>query len=300
MRAIAAMLAFALAACAAPPPLVLAPPATPSPWARANPAWVTPVEPFRIIGPIYYVGSADLASYLIRTRKGFILLDGGLPDNAPMIAQSIATLGFDLRDVKILLNSHAHFDHSGGLATLKAASGAALIASEGDRSALEGGFYLGSEEKAELGAPPVKVDRLVADGETIRLGDVTLTAHLTPGHTRGCTSWTMTAREGGASYEVLFFCSASVAANRLVGPPQYEGIVADYRRTFEITKDWRPDVFLGNHAGFFDLEDKRQKLLAGNPLAFVDREGFPQLRARLVADFERRLAAQQGALEQRK
>jgi metallo-beta-lactamase class B len=293
-----AILALFAAACAPPPqaetraPLMIAAPAAPHQWARANPAWVEPVAPFRVIGPIHYVGSADLASFLIRTDDGFILLDGGLPDNAPMIADSIAKLGFDLRDVKILLNSHAHFDHSGGLAALKAASGATLIASEGDRSALEGGFYLGSESNASFAAPPVKVDRVVADGESVTLGGVTMTARLTPGHSPGCTSWTMRVREGAEAYDVLFFCSATVAANRLVGPPQYEGIVEDYRGTFEKMRDWRPDVFLAAHASFFDMEAKRQKLLAGDPLAFVDRESFPKLRERQQADLERQLAAQ--------
>lgn len=300
MRTIAAIIALALAACAPAPPLTIPAPASPHPWSRANPAWVTPVVPFRVIGPIYYVGSADLASFLIRTRSGFILLDGGLPDNAPMIAESIARLGFDLRDVKILLNSHAHFDHSGGLAALKAASGAELWVSESDRSEIESGLYLGSEDRTDWRAPPVAVDRSLHDNQLVTLGAVTMRARETPGHSRGCTSWTMTVREGGQNYDVLFFCSATVAANRLVGPPQYEGIVEDYRSTFEKTRDWRPDVFLAAHASFFDMETKRRKLVAGDPLAFVDRETFPRLRERLAADFERQLAAQQAALEARK
>jgi len=299
--------AAALTACAAPAPapamkaepVVIAPPATPSPWIAGNPQWAQPVAPFRVIGPIYYVGSAELASFLIRTNDGLILLDGGLPDNAPMIARNIATLGFDLRRVRLLLNSHAHFDHSGGLAALKAASGAELLAMEGDRSALESGVYLGDEDNPRFGAPPVKVDRTIADGAIVRLGEVSMRAHLTPGHTRGCTSWAMRVREGAAEYEVLFFCSATVAANRLA-PEQYPGIVADYRRTFEITKDWRPDVFLGAHATFFDMERKRQNLLAGDPIAFVDPDTFPALRARLAVDFEQRLAAQQTALDARR
>jgi metallo-beta-lactamase class B len=283
----------ALAGCAAPPISIDAPPR--SPLAVSNPDWIEPVAPFRVIGPIHYVGSAELGIYLIATSRGLILLDGGLPDNAPMIAQSVATLGFDLRDVKILLNSHAHVDHSGGLAAIKAATGATLIASEGDRSALEGGFYLGSEDEHSLDAPPVKVDRVIQDGETVTLGDVTLTARITPGHTRGCTSWTMPAKEGSATYEVLFFCSASVAANRLVGPPQYEGIVEDYRRTFAQTAGWRPDILLANHAGMFGLEEKRKRLLAGDRLAFVDREAFPALRSQFEASFEHHLARQQAA-----
>lgn len=294
-------IALALASCATQrAPVSIAPPEQTSPWAASNPSWVAPVEPFRVIGPIYYVGSAELASFLIRTRDGFILLDGGLPDNAPMIAHSIAKLGFDLRDVRILLNSHAHFDHSGGLAALKAASGAELHVSEDDRSEITSGLYLGSEDDASLRAPPVAVDRSISDGQIVTLGGVSMVANITPGHSRGCTSWTMRVREGGRDYDVLFFCSATVAANRLVGPPQYEGIVDDYRSTFEKTKDWRPDVFLAAHASFFGMEGKRQKLIAGDPLAFVDREAFPRLRARMEADFERQLAAQQAAAEARR
>lgn len=297
---IAALLA--LAGCAAPavepappraPVVIPAPP--PSPLVAYNPEWVAPMAPFRVIGSIYYVGSAELGVYLFKTSRGLILLDGGMPDNAPMVAQSIVTLGFDLRDVKIILNSHAHMDHSGGLAALKLASGGRLYASEGDRSALEGGFYLGSEDKENFRAPPVHVDHVIADGERVTLGDVTLTAHITPGHTRGCTSWTTTAREGDKDYNVLFFCSASVAANRLVGPPQYEGIVGDYRRTFAMTRDWRPDVFLAPHGSFFGLAEKRQRQIAGDPLAFVDREAFSKLRAKFEADFETALAAQEAA-----
>lgn len=253
------------------------------------------MAPFRVIGDIHYVGSAELGVFLIATPQGHILLDGGLPDNAPMIADSVAALGFDLRDVKILLNSHAHMDHSGGLAAIKAATGAQLVASEGDRSALENGHYLGFEDRPEFDAPPVKVDRVIRDGETVTLGDVTMTARLTPGHTRGCTSWTMTAKERGRAFEVLFFCSATVAANRLVAPPQYAGIVADYRRTFETTATWRPDVLLANHAGFFDLEERRRRQQAGDALAFVDREAFPALRDALARAFERELAAQTAA-----
>ncbi len=265
----------------------------PSPWAKANPGWIEAYRPFRVIGNVYSVGPRGLGVYLIATDDGHILLDGGLPQTVPLIARNIEGLGFRLSDVKILLNSHAHFDHSGGLAALKALTGATLIAAEGDRSALEGGFYLGSEDEHDMSAPPVAVDETAADGKTVSLGGAALTANLTPGHTRGCTSWSMTVEEEGKPYSVLFFCSASVAANRLAHPeigPQYEGIVRDYRRTFEKAETMRPDVLLAGHPEFFAMEEKRARQIAGDALAFVDPEAFPALIARQEADFEKRLA----------
>jgi len=259
-------------------------------WRKIFPSWYTPVTPYRIIGSgkagIYYVGTEGLGIYFIPTSAGHIVIDGGMPGEGQYVADAIRKLGFDPKDIKILLNSHAHLDHSGGLAELKALTGAQMIASEGDRSALEGGFYLGSEEDSGVNAPPVQVDRIIADGETLTLGDVTLTAHITPGHSRGCTSWTMPVEQGSQTYQALFFCSATVAANRLVGPPQYEGIVDDYRRTFAMTKNWKPDVFLTNHPEFSGMMEKRERQQAGDPLAFVDRTGFPAMMAKLEQAFE--------------
>ena len=257
-------------------------------WGEEFPAWVENTAPFRVIGNIYYVGTKGLSSFLITSDKGYILLDGGLPQNASMIAENIRQLGFNTSEIIYLLNSHAHFDHSGGLQTLKEITGARLVASEGDRSALEGGFYLGSENNINYSAPPVHVDQIIEGGETITLGNTALTARITPGHTRGCTSWTMTATEGGKNYDVLFFCSASVAGNSLV-PPQYEGIVEDYKHTFESTRTWRPDVLLVNHPFYFNMEEKRAKQSEGNPLAFVDRTGFQDLMRRLEANFTQSL-----------
>lgn len=302
LRTVIIAAAFSLAACAKGGAQAEADPlaalTAPSSWGASNPDWVQPYEPFRVIGNIYFVGPRGLGAWLIAGDEGHILLDAGLPENAPLIARNIEALGFNISDIKILLNSHAHFDHSGGLAAMKLMTGARLVAMEGDRSALEGGFYLGSEDDEDMSAPPVVVDGIVGDGETVRLGAVALTAHLTPGHTRGCTTWTMTAEEEGAAYEVLFFCSATVAANRLVHAekgPQYAGIVDDYRLTFDKTRGWRPDVFLANHPGVFRMEEKRARQKAGEALAFVDREGFPAMMTRLEADFERRLAEQRAA-----
>lgn len=265
-------------------------------WRQNFPTWYAPVTPYRIIGSgktgIYYVGTEGLGIYFIPTSAGHIVIDGGMPGEGAYVADAIRKLGFDPKDIRILLNSHAHLDHSGGLAELKALTGAQMIASEGDRSALEGGFYLGSEDQPALNAPPVQVDRTIADGETLTLGDVTLTAHITPGHSRGCTSWTMPVEQGGKTYQALFFCSATVAANRLVGPPQYEGIVDDYRKTFAMTRDWRPDIFLANHPEFAGMPAKRERQQAGDPLAFVDREGFPAMMAKLEQAFEAALEKQ--------
>jgi len=265
-------------------------------WQQNFPSWYAAVTPYQIIGTgktgIYFVGTEGLGMYFIPTTAGHILIDGGMPGEGQYVADAIRKLGFDPGDVKILLNSHAHLDHSGGLAELKAMTGAQLIASEGDRSALEGGFYLGSEDDSAMNAPPVQVDRTIADGETLKLGDVTLTAHITPGHSRGCTSWTMPVVQDGKSYQALFFCSATVAANRLVGPPQYEGIVDDYRKTFAMTKDWKPDISLTNHPEFSGMADKRERQKAGDSQAFVDREGFPAMMAKLEAAFEAALQKQ--------
>jgi metallo-beta-lactamase class B len=257
-------------------------------WGESNPDWVEDFEPFRVAGNIYYVGSKGLSSFLIATDNGHILLDGGMPQNAKQISDNIEALGFDIKDVKILLNSHAHFDHSGGLMALKEMSGAKLIASEGDRSALEGGFYLGYEDNLNYSAPPVSVDQLITDGETVALGGIELTAKITPGHTRGCTSWTMEVEEDGKNYEVLFFCGASVAGNSLK-PEQYEGIVQDYKNTFEMTKDWQPDILLVNHPFYFDMLKRRQKQIEGDALAFVDRHAFKILWEKLYQDFEQSL-----------
>jgi metallo-beta-lactamase class B len=256
-------------------------------------SWNRPTEPFHVIGNIYYVGTAGLGSYLIVTPEGHILLDGTTEQGAPLIEKNIAALGFSLRDVRYLLNSHAHFDHSGGLARLKQTTGARLVAAEGDRSALEGGFYLGWQDRHALDAPRVAVDRAIRDGDKVELGDVTMTANVTPGHTRGCTSWSMPVREGDRTYQVLFFCSSSVALNRLVGPPQYPGIVADYERTFARARTMSVDVFLAPHPEMFGMEEKRARLEAGGPNPFVDARAFAAFIASSEADFRRQLAAQQ-------
>jgi metallo-beta-lactamase class B len=250
-------------------------------------SWTKPTEPFHVIDNVYYVGTEGIASYLIVTPQGNILIDGALPSSPPLIEASIAKLGFKTSEIKILLNSHAHFDHSRGLAQLKKDTGASLAAMQGDVSALEGGFYLGSESVKELGAPPVKVDRVLKDGDTVELGGTVLKANLTPGHSRGCTSWSMTANDRGKAYQVLIFCSASVAANRITPPLQYEGIVEDYRKTFAKLRTLKVDVPLAPHPEFFAMLAKRERSkIDPSQNAFVDPASFGPFIQALEGFFE--------------
>ena len=236
-------------------------------------AWNRPLPPFHILGNIHYVGVAGVSAYLIVTPDGSILLDGGLPETAPQIVQNIAALGFRIGDVKYLLNSHAHFDHAGGLAELKRLSGAQMVASAGDAPALRAGTP---------DMPAVVIDRVIGDGDTLGLGGTTLTALVTPGHTQGCTTWAMTTTDGGRAYRVLFYCSTSVV-DRLVGNAQYPNIVADYEQTFVRVRSLMADVFLSNHPEFFQLERKRAQMKTGGPNPFVD----PGELQRFVATSER-------------
>ena len=197
------------------------------------------------------------------------------------------------KDVRILLNSHAHFDHSGGLAKLKADTGATLMASAGDRYALEKGVYPGSENVTAFDFPPVKVDRAVKDGDTLSLGGVTLTANITPGHTRGCTSWTMPVVDARPATTAFFFCSATVAANRLAPNPQYPGIIDDYRGTFALLKTMNADIYLAPHSEFFDMAGKRAKLEARKAQS-VREAGRAAARRRSVRDRLRRQPCQAG------
>jgi metallo-beta-lactamase class B len=241
------------------------------------------MPPFRIIGNIYYVGVSGISSFLITTPAGDILLDGGLPESAHLIERNIAALGFHLNDVKYLLNSHAHFDHAGGLAELKRLSGAQLIASKADsRTVNAGGPSM----------PAVSVDRTIGDNGTVQLGGTTLTAHLTPGHTPGCTTWTVTAAENGRNYRVVFFCSTSVAGNHLVNNRQYPQIVSDYEHSFAVLRQMPCDVFLGAHGEFFHLDEKRALLGKGGPNPFINPAEFRAYIDESQRDFERELKRQ--------
>ncbi len=244
-----------------------------------------PVPPFHIIGNIYYVGASDIASYLIVTPAGDILLDGGFVETAPQIEANIQMLGFKLADVKILLSSHEHLDHAGGLAELKKLTGAQFVAMAEEVPGLESGASF----------PAVAPDRIIHDGDTVELGGATMTAHLTPGHTRGCTTWTMVAHDAGKPYNVVFVGSASVLPNykltdRPGSPATYPGIEADYEKTFRVLKSLPCDVFLGSHGQFYSLVQKREamsKAPAQNP--FIDPAGYQAYITRAEAAFQAEL-----------
>jgi metallo-beta-lactamase class B len=244
-----------------------------------QPDWNKPVEPFRIIGNIHYVGTNELGAYLLTTPEGAILIDGGLPESAPIIAKAIETLGVPLTSVKILLTTQAHFDHVGSLAELAHKTGGRVMVMAGDAELVErgghGDYLFGDQHPFA----PIAVATVLHDGSVVKLGDTTLVAHLTPGHTKGCTTWTTTVREDGLTYAVVFAGSGTVnPGTRLVKDPSYPGIRADYERTFRVLSSMHPDVFLGAHTGFFGFDDKHAKLQAGaKPNPFVDPSGFAAL-----------------------
>jgi metallo-beta-lactamase class B len=259
--------------------------------APQDPSWTEPVAPFRIADRLYYVGSKELAAYLIDSGDGLILLDGGVPENAPQVLASIRALGFGPERVRLLLNSQAHFDHAGALAEIKAKTGGRLIASSADAPLLERGGRGDFAWGDDLPYPPVKVDRVVRDGEEVKLGRVTLTAHVTPGHTKGCTTWQLPVSERGRRYQALFLCGTTAPGYRLTDNREYPDIVADFRRSFGVWKRLPCDIFLGAHASYFSMERKRAEL-ARDANAFVDPAGCRDFIARSQQLFERQLRDQ--------
>ncbi len=242
------------------------------------------MEPFTIIGNVHYVGTKTITALLITTPKGHVLIDGVVPQSAPQIAANVATLGYQMTDVKYLLNSHAHMDHAGGLAGLKMRSGAKMVASAADKPYLEAGD-IGHGPTGGVKFPPVRVDQIIGDGEQLTLGGTTLTAHLTPGHSPGCTSWSLQA----AGKSIFYHCSASVAGQSLK-PEAYPGIVANFRSTFAKTKAMKADIFLANHDIFFDLHAKRARQIAGEANAFVNPAELQAFNGVMAKAFEEQLA----------
>jgi metallo-beta-lactamase class B len=261
-----------------------------------NPAWTAPTEPFRIAGPIHYVGTADLAAYLITTTEGHILLDGAVPESAALIEQSIRSLGFKPEDIKILLISQAHFDHVGTLASFKRLTGASVQVMRGDETLVADGgksdYLFGANQRLHFA--PVPVDRVLQDGDVVRLGGVSLTARHTPGHTPGCTTWLMQVTERGRPYSVVFAGSLSVnPGTRLLKQPSYPGIADDYRRSIATLEALKPDVFLAAHASFFDLAARRPRMKHEGVRAFVDLAAYQTLIAGKKAEFEALVAKEQ-------
>ena len=259
--------------------------------------WNNPVPPFRIADNLYYVGAADIASYLIVTDAGLALIDGGYPETAAQILANIKTLGFDPKAVKILISSHAHFDHAGGLAEIKTATGALLYASAEDGALMrrggKGDFFLGDKYPY----PPVKPDRVLADGQKVSIGDVTLTAHLTPGHTKGCTTWTFPVRVDGEVKQALVLCSLSILPGyKLVGDPAYPTMGEDFAHSYATLKTLPCEVFLASHGQFFGLTEKRAAMRPDAPNPFVDPAGCKSYFDAKEAEFQAELKRQKATL----
>ena len=234
--------------------------------AQQNPDWHAAFPPFKIAGNLYYVGTADLAVYLIRTPQGNILINSDFAEDVPTVRNSIEQLGFKYSDTKIVLISHAHGDHDGGVGIIQKDTGARVMVVEGDVAAVE--------SKA-TGRPAAKVDRVLRDGETVALSGSTLTARLTPGHTKGCTTWTMQVDEGGRTLNAVIIGSPNVNAGYvLVGNTNYPTIANDYEKTFRVLKSLPVDLFLGAHGAYFGMKAKYERMKSGDARAFVDPDGY--------------------------
>ncbi len=263
--------------------------------------WDEPAEPIRIVGPLYFVGTQGLSAWLFATSEGLILLNTGTPKSGPLIADSIRKLGFKPEDVRILVNGHGHSDHAGAFAYFKELSDAQVAIMEPDVAMVEDGgksdFHYGHDWQV-MGQPPVKVDRVLRDGDAVRLGEVVLTAHLTPGHTRGSTTWTTTLVDSGQAYVVVFpdgcgFNPGYRVSNR---NPSYPDIEGDYRRTLHTLEMLRPDIWGGHHTEYFDLVGKRERAKREGVAAWVDPEGYRRFVADKRAAFEKEVDAENAAV----
>lgn len=264
-----------------------------------DPSWTTPFPAFRIAGNLYYVGSKGLASYLVTTPQGHILINSNLVESVPQIRASIESLGFKFGDVKILLISHAHWDHNAGSAAIKRLTGATYMVMEGDVPVVESGGALDFQYNAVANQyPKTSVDRVLHDGDEVKLGDAVLVARLTPGHTKGTTTWTMRVTEGGKTLDAVIIGSPNVNPGyKLVGKESYPGIAADYERTFRVLKSLRCDVFLGAHGSYFDMEAKYPLSKERGAAVFVDSEGCRKYIEDREQAFRTELAKQRATRE---
>jgi metallo-beta-lactamase class B len=228
--------------------------------------WNDPVPPFRIMDNLYYVGTHELASFLFVTPQGNILMNSNYESSVPVIKASVEKLGFKMSDVKILIAGHAHPDHVEGDAMMKELTGAQVVVGRVDADKTRE-FRPGGKEHP--------IDRLVDDGQTVSLGGTTLTAHMMPGHTRGCLAWSTTLKENGKDYYTFIECSLN--GQFLQSLDNYNGMIDDFRATYKKARTFPVEVFLSSHASFFNMADKYEKMQKrgpGDPNPFVDPEGY--------------------------
>ncbi len=262
--------------------------ATPSAWTNAFP-------PFRIAGNLYYVGSEDLAAYLIVTPKGDILINSNLESSPPLIRKSVEALGFHVSDIKILLISHGHYDHCAGSAQMLRLTGAKYYVMAQDVSVVQSGGKTDFNYAADTSMhfPPSHVDRILHDGDTVSLGGTTLTAHLTAGHTKGTTTWTLGEPDHGRTLHVVIVGSPNVNPGyKLVGNKQYPQIASDFRHQFQVLGSLPCDIFLGAHGSYFGMKEKYARWKAGDHDAFIDPAGYKAYVADREEAFEAELKKQ--------
>lgn len=262
--------------------------------------WTEPFPAFRITNNLYYVGSKGLANYLVTTPQGHILINSDFEANVPLIKQSVESLGFKFTDIKILLISHAHGDHNAASDTIKKLTGAKYMVMKEDVDVIESGgkadFQYGNDPTTLY--TPTKVDRVLKDGDAVELGGVVLTARLTPGHTRGCTTWTMKVKENSKTRNVVIIGSPNVNPGyKLVDNTAYPQIAADYEKTFRVLKSLPVDYFLGAHGSYFDMETKYKRFKAGDATAFIDPEGYLTYVNEREQAFRRELKKQKQATQ---
>ena len=261
--------------------------------------WTTPIAPFRISGNLFYVGSRDLAAYLIVTPKGNILINADLQSSPPLIRRSVEKLGFRWADTRILLNSQAHYDHVAGAAEVLRETHAQDMVMDGDVEVMETGGASDFDPTMPHFAP-ARVDRVLHDHDTVTLGDTTLVAHKTAGHTRGCTTWTMQAHEGGRTLNVVIVGGWALNPGvRLVAahgkPASYPGIAGDFDHTFATLKALPCDIFLGAHGIYFNMLPKLARLPTQGPSIWIDPEGYRGAVAVAAAAYRKQLAQQQAS-----
>ena len=265
--------------------------------AQSHPEWSAPIAPFQIADNLYYVGSQELASFLIVTPKGDILINGNLASSPPLIRRSVEQLGFHMGDVKILLNSQAHFDHIAGNAEILRETHAQQIVMDGDVAPMEHG---GTADLSDDHYPATHVDRVLHDGDTVSLGGVTLTAHKTAGHTRGCTTWTFRTAQHGVARDVVIVGGLNPLDYRLVAKPgkplQWPTINSDFEHTFAVMKGLPCDIFLGAHGSYFDMLPKlARRSSAADESVWVDSAGYRALLVSAERKYRAQVAEQQAA-----
>jgi metallo-beta-lactamase class B len=253
-------------------------------YAQTNPDWHRAIPGFKIAGNLYWVGTADLAVYLINTPEGNILINSDFPEDVPLIRKSIEQLGFKYADTKILLSSHAHGDHDAATGIIQKETGARVMIMDGD---------VAEVESTRPGRPGARVDRVLHDGDTVTLGGSTLTAHLTAGHTKGCTTWTMQVNESGRRLNAVIIGSPNVnAGTALVSNKNYPQIAQDYVKTFKVLKSLPVDLFLGAHGAYFGMLAKYDRLKTGGANPFIDPAGYKAYVEEREATFLKELEKQ--------